>query len=398
MLLWCDSFSTYTDLTTRYNGDANGWWIPNSPTAARFDTAGMLLSPFNNTKLNTFNLGNKTTMTLGAALYIPLASGNSVNIGMLLGFWDGATVQTNISMTGSFTVPGSFQAQRNGTNIGSPSAAVFTFNAWHYIELQVTFNGTTGAVTLKLDGNTVLSLTGVNTIATANAYANAAFIGGNVGIWWDDFYVADTTGSVNNSFLGEIKVSGSLPTGNGTQMDYSSNVNTWTANAVMTKDLTISDGTNLQRVSAVTSDAKTGATAPTWNSTLNGTTTDNHVTWTNIGTLAAYKLVNGATSDDDSSYVADGIANDQARFTFASATGSAVKGVMLFARVRKDDMGVRAFRFVAKSASSQADNGTDLTVSTTWQNWSTIFENDPATGGAWTPPALNAAEFGIKTV
>ena len=40
---------------------------------------------------------------------------------------------------------------------------------------------------------------------------------------------------------------------------------------------------NMEQVTAVTVDSSSGATVPTWNTTLYGTTADNHVTWTNVG-------------------------------------------------------------------------------------------------------------------
>src|SRR5207244_8214190 len=40
---------------------------------------------------------------------------------------------------------------------------------------------------------------------------------------------------------------------------------------------------NIQEVTSCTSDCKTGGSAPSWNATVGGTTTDSHVTWTNKG-------------------------------------------------------------------------------------------------------------------
>lgn len=54
----------------------------------------------------------------------------------------------------------------------------------------------------------------------------------------------------------------------------------WAASAVMAVGQLILDSNgNTQQVSSVTSDAKTGASHPTWSATVGNTTTDNHVTW-----------------------------------------------------------------------------------------------------------------------
>ena len=77
-------------------------------------------------------------------------------------------------------------------------------------------SGTGGSANVHVNGSSVISLTGVNTQATANPSANQVLLTSNFGvnnINCDDLYVLNTSGSVNNDFLGECRVWMSLPTG-----------------------------------------------------------------------------------------------------------------------------------------------------------------------------------------
>lgn len=54
---------------------------------------------------------------------------------------------------------------------------------------------------------------------------------------------------------------------------------------------------NVEVVVSISGDGNTGSSVPTWNSTLYGNTTDNHVTWRNMGANGAFiAFMNGQTS------------------------------------------------------------------------------------------------------
>jgi hypothetical protein len=110
--------------------------------------------------------------------------------------------------------------------------------------------------------------------------------------------------------------------------------------------------------------------------TVGGSTTDGGVHWINLGTQAAYKLVNETNPDDDSSYLSDATVSDQARFTYPAVAGSGVLAVAAYARARKDDAGVRSIRLVAKSGGTVGDNGSDLAQSSTYQYFRGLFETE----------------------
>lgn len=407
MLLFADSFANYrsnADLALRYSG-FNSYWTPNSPTAGRFDGAGMLCAPLNFTWLLTWPFANsRKTLTMGFAFYIPLSSGQSVNANPLCQFWDSGNAQVGLVISGNFTNGLALQAVRGGqgfsqslTNIGSPSGNVITLNAWHYLQFQATIDPSAGSVVVTLDGANIMNLTGLNTQYTSNATANQASLNGATTTWFDDFYVADLTGSFNNGFLGEIKIAGGLPNANGVSGIWTKNAAAWAANTVMALDQTILDSNgNLQRVSALASGSSTGGAPPSWATVAGQSTTDNQVTWKCLGAETDYLLVNELTPDDDFSYLSDATVGDQATFKFPAISAPAVAGVMLWARLKKDDAGTRAVRLVANSAGTQVNNGADLYMSTTYQMYSMVLESDPHTGAPWTATAVNAADFGVK--
>ena len=58
----------------------------------------------------------------------------------------------------------------------------------------------------------------------------------------------------------------------------------WPASTALFVGYSIMDSNgNIQNVTAVAGDAKAGSSAPTWSTTLNGTTVDHNVTWTLVG-------------------------------------------------------------------------------------------------------------------
>jgi hypothetical protein len=94
-----------------------------------------------------------------------------------------------------------------GTLLGTSAAGVILSNVWHFIEMSGTFNTATGAVTLKVDGVAVITLSGVNTCGVGASTScdgcvigSAGLIQGNLA-YIDDMYFLDT-----NVSLGERRI------------------------------------------------------------------------------------------------------------------------------------------------------------------------------------------------
>jgi hypothetical protein len=68
----------------------------------------------------------------------------------------------------------------------------------------------------------------------------------------------------------------------------------------------------------------------------------------------------------------------------------------MWANARKDDGGARTIQASIKSGSTTATSGTDVALGTNYQYQMLQSLTDPNTGAAWTLPAVNAAECGIK--
>ncbi len=130
------------------------------------------------------------------------------------------------------TATGQLGIYRGGTLLEQTVGAVITANTWHYMEMSGLINSTTGTYEVKIDGTSVLSGTGVNTVENANngpvdrfriqspggasqtTYAEQAMI--------DDIYILDSTGITNNTYLGPIRVYEALPAEIGATSEWSS--------------------------------------------------------------------------------------------------------------------------------------------------------------------------------
>lgn len=392
MLLFCDSFDLYSTATIGSKYDVVSSSATISMAAARNGTQGLSCGNDNYVQKN---IPNRATVTVGFALFVKNFATNRIAVA----FMDGTTMQCCLTVGNT----GILSFNRGlSTSLGSTSSPM-SFGCWHYVEVQVTI-GSSGSATVKVDGATVISASG-NTQSSGSAQVGGVLLGDTQifdsgTFYYDDFYITDTNGSYNTGFLGDIKVSAQIPSGNGSTNNYSQNAAAWAASTAYAVGATIIDSNgNLQRVS--TAGTSKSGTHPTWATTPIGTlTSDNSVAWTLIQTapLSNYNFVNDVPPDDNSSYLSDATVNDKELYTFPAMAGASVFAVAVNLRAEKDDASTRSVRALAKSSSTTVDNGTDFPLSqNVYMDYQGIFETDPNTSAPWTIAGVNAAQFGINT-
>lgn len=226
-----------------------------------------------------------------------------------------------------------------GTQLGT-DVNILT-NAWYQLEFKVVIHASTGSIQLRINGNPtpVLNVTGLNTGSLAINKIRLGPDGNSPGINLDDFYMLDTSGSVNNDFLGDMRIETLLPSGNGNSSQL--------------------DGSD-------------------------GNTTDN------------YALVDEATPNSDTDYVESSDVGDKDTYAFGnlSSTAGTIACVKIMPFAKKTDAGTRTIASIARLSGTEAD-GTDRFLGGSYQYHEDFRETKPG-GGAWTISDVNSAEFGVK--
>jgi len=236
---------------------------------------------------------------------------------------------------------------RAGTTIGSvgaPSTRLVA-NTWYWIETQVKIDATTGIASVNVNGNSVLSQSGLNTKNTANAFFNQLVVtSGGSGQQGDSYHFWDGTVSSGNDpsalGYGEHVIDSKLP------------------NAV---------GSNSA--------------------------------WTPNGAGNNFTKVNEANEDGDTTYVSTNVAANVDSYGFANVTVSTgTIGIIAINTIdRIDDAGPHTFDHFTLSAGSTHLSG-GITPGATYVNHQSFVVVDPNTGAAWTIAGRNAAEFGYKFI
>lgn len=308
---WDGSGTGVTQATGR-NGRA--WSVPNAATYK--------------------NVANKQTLINGFAYYV---TGTIAGSNAIMSYKDAGTIQVDLVINTN----GSISVRRNGvTVLGTTSAGLVHITTWHYIEWKVKIDNTVGTVHVHLDGTEVLALTGQDTQQTANAYATTVnFEYPGYGNYYDDFYLCDDAGSLNNDFLGDVKIETLYPDGAG-------NSTQWTPSA----------GNN-------------------------------------------YDCVNETIQNDDTDYVEESTVNDIDLYTYgALATSSGtVKATQANLIARKTDAGARQIREKTRTGGTNYSGATQ-TLSGGYIDYREIREVDPNTTVAWTIAGVNGAEYGVEVV
>ena len=227
--------------------------------------------------------------------------------------------------------------------IGVTRGANLRPGVWAYIEIQTTINNTTGTVIIRVNGNTVLNLTGQNTRGNSNNFASSVRFTGNAtggsNSYFDDIYICDGSGSNNTTFLGPQKVVAILPSAdNGSQQ---------------------------------------------W-STSSGST--------------HFSLVNENPPDDSTTYVQDTVSGHVDLWDYANtpSTIANIKGVQV--NTVFEDTDATAFSLVERCVSGATTSDASSVAGTngTFKVAAFVLETDPNTSALWTQSNLDAAQFGVK--
>lgn len=250
------------------------------------------------------------------------------------------TVGINSGAMGAITI---WKGNQGGTQLGQVTGLSTLNSVWAYIEIQATFNASTGSVVVRVNGNQVLAVSGVDT--DPESTGNANYISWDAaGCYLDDIYVIDpnTGGAPWNAFLG---------TTNGVTVE-----TLFPASNVGTPDFTPSPNTNAN--------------------------------WQNVSETAM---------DSDTTYNYDPTLDDQDLFNIGSLSSDPVNiwAVAVRAAARIDGSSTVNLENRIVSDGTEVD-GSAIDLPSTYAYQTTIQETDPSTTDAWTYAGVNAMQIGYK--
>lgn len=245
---------------------------------------------------------------------------------------NGTIVYTVVTTTGAIELRAG-----NGTLLGSTTGPVVTANAWWHLEGRFTgFGGSAGVFELRVEGVTVMNVSAITTSLPCAQVCSSAE--GFATTYIKDYVVYDGSGGNNTGFLGSVVVAPLTPM----------------------------------------SDVLTGWTPST-------------------GTLH-YALVDNSPPLDSTEYVTAPFpvpTPDQYGLTNLPDDVTSIRAIMTMVRARKTDGGDGNLQ-VSMVSGASVGNGADRPITAAFTYWRDVFPTDPATGAAWLPGAVDAAQLRIN--
>ena len=335
-MLFMDSFDHYAtaQLGLKYTTVAGSFTVG---AVGRNSTNGALCPNTTGSGLLRKSITSAATIISGFAFSLSALPPSQDTIIFILS--DAGTEQVSIRVetgTGKLKVIGA------GTVRGTSTTAL-SLNTFYYIELKATI-ANSGSVELRINGTSEVNVSGVDTQTTANASADGVGLAcqGNqtANYIFDDYYVCNGLGTVNNDFLGDLRVQAIFPDGAGGNTQ-------WTPSA--------------------------------------------NANWQNV---------DETTPNDDTDYNSDATVGDRDTYTYGnlSPATASIKAVQIMTYARKDDAGTRTIAPVVRLSAVNYDQASLPNLTTSYQYLPQVLETSPATTVAWTLSEVNGAEFGEKVI
>src|SRR5882672_4646238 len=211
----CDNFSIYGGGDFVYNltnGVYAEYFVPTVNLFLASDPDGLssghvlsLAGGNNAAYLRYVMSSSQTTFGQACRIWLTQIPSNSSAIVCIFNVRD---TSNTVIARGQFNTVGGIDIYNSaGTKLGGSSGPVVTANGWWHIESKIVINGASSSVEVRVEGATVVSLTGIN-LGTSPIAQCALYNNNNGGgtsftkdlVWWNG------SGSHNTDFLGSVIV------------------------------------------------------------------------------------------------------------------------------------------------------------------------------------------------
>lgn len=284
----------------------------------------------------------KTSLIAGCAVRV-VPYENTYSEPLLLGVRDANAQVAHLVKIGEDGRLKLYRWQYGYEQLITTSVTTAPARGWHYVELQVTQGTSNGVLSVRLNGVLAIQMNAQNTIQGGGSLLTV-FLGAIPGqdcpltLDVDDFYIVDTSGTINNTFLGDVRV-------DALQAQADGSLNQWTVSPAG---------------------------------------------------IAAWEAV---SDEDEATSISAPSAGLRQSFDIAPLpvmATPAIFGVQLTMLARKTDAGLGKLKGLVVSGAQTATSAEIiLQEQRAWQ--STLFERNPNGNVQWTEAAFNAAEFGVES-
>lgn len=333
-VIWAEGFDTYGTSVTflSQNGYSNVSNFSNNlkvdATNPRTGTHCLRITNYNFCGIRRTLNASISTCISGFGVCINSAI-NSNNMGIR--FFNGATLLGRIGFNSNLGI-NVYNAA--GTLVGASANNLFTLGSYQNVQVKIVRHATLGSIEVRVSGNPVVIVNGINTGASdINNVELGSIVSDGTGACsfdFDDWWICDTLGGVNNDFLGDRRCATSFP------------------NADVTADWTPSSGT------------------------------------------VDYDMVND-NPPVDTNYIEAGVAGNifEATKPPIGFQSNDVAAVVVQARVMKTDAGTSTVRLGVHSGAF-VSNSAEIVPGTTFAYAQQIFDLDPNGNIPWTRTNVDA--------
>ncbi len=329
-LLFMDGVAHYSNVAQKWNSTSGGPSIASGPPGVK----ALSLSGGSGGQSVSKSIASTSEVIVGCRIKYNIIPNGDRGI---IRLQESSAIHLDVRIAAT----GQLRVTRNGTTLATGTTAL-TAGSIYYIELRGLINDSTGQYELRINGVTEVSGTSADTRNGGTGIVDTVVFhtgvdNGSINLLVSDIYICNAAGSLNNTFLGDVKVETLYPTGAGT-----------------TTNFTPSAGSNYQNVDDV-------------------------------------------TPDGDSTYNTDATAGDKDTFAMGdlATTAGSVLAVQQIVCCRKDDAGSRTLHTVMRSGGTDYEGG-DTAVGDSYANVFGLRETNPATSAAFTISDVNGMEAGYK--